>query len=107
MKDTLYRIETTMKVEQPELSGSAMILCNGGAVFAELHPVKIKAKVKEPCEFCAVERYTASLMGHNISGKHVQRRFCSYCGRQLPNMEEWPWQNRKFTACSALASASR
>lgn len=86
MVNTLYRIVPTMKVEEPELSGSAMIMCNGGVVFAELHPVKIKAK--EPCEFCAVERYTASLMGHHISGKHVQRRYCSYCGRLLQVWEE-------------------
>lgn len=88
MVNTLYRIVPTMKVEEPELSGSAMIMCNGGVIFAELHPVHIKAKAKEQCEFCAVERYTASLMGHNLSGKHVQRRYCSYCGRLLQVWEE-------------------
>jgi hypothetical protein len=83
MKNTLYRIETTMSVETPELSGSAMIMCNGGAIFAELHPVKIKAKANEPCKFCAVELYAADCIGHNIAGKVVRPRYCSYCGRPL------------------------
>jgi hypothetical protein len=94
MKDTLYRIETTMRLENPELRGSVMIMCNGGALFAELHPVKIKANVKEPCELCrqppakvgALER-----VGPNMQIARMHRpRYCFNCGRWLPTEEARP-----------------
>lgn len=94
MKNTLYRIKPKIELEHPELSGPAMIMCDGGTLFAELHPVKIKANVKGPCEFCTT--YTNNLItwparteaGEEI--KTVWARYCFNCGRRLPNEEARP-----------------
>lgn len=87
MKDTLYRIVPTMTVEEPELSGSAMITCNGGVLFAELHPVKIKAKAKGPCELCRQPPDNVGAMervGPNMQIARMYRpRYCFNCGRKL------------------------
>lgn len=90
MKNTLYRIETAMRLENPELSGSAMITCNGGVVFAELHPVRIKAK--GPCELCRRPPEKVGVMqrvAENLQTAYMQSpRYCFNCGRQLSNTEE-------------------
>lgn len=93
MKNTLYRIETTMRLENPELSGSVMITCNGGILFAELHPVRLKAKVKEPCEFCTFPPPTIHAFATTPAGQEVrstQPRYCFNCGRRLPDKEAQP-----------------
>lgn len=92
MKNTLYRIEPTMTMEHPELSGSALIMCDGGALFAELHPVKIKAAVKanEPCEYCTNQQELISVMDTTENGPRVRTRVprhCFNCGRQLTTEE--------------------
>ena len=91
MKNTLYRIEPTMKMEEPELNGSVVIMCNGGTVFAELHPVKIKAKAKGPCKFCTLDMAKVGAMASEngkIAVEYVRPRYCFNCGRRLPNVEE-------------------
>lgn len=90
MKDTFYRIETTMRMENPELSGSAMITCNGGILFAELHPVRIKAKVKEPCEYCETPPLMMRPTGRKGGLGCCVPKYCFNCGRRLVSEEAQP-----------------
>ena len=47
MKNGLYRIEVRAQLEELENGGHVMIMGDGGMVFAEIHPIKIKGTPKK------------------------------------------------------------
>jgi hypothetical protein len=56
MDDRLYRIKTFASFEKPEIKGKVTMILEGGMVFADVQPVKIKAtKRKETQETDAEE----------------------------------------------------
>ncbi len=56
MEDRLYRIKTFASFEKPEIKGKVTMILEGGMVFADVQPVKIKAiKRKETQEADAEE----------------------------------------------------
>lgn len=44
MEDRLYRIKAFASFEKPEIKGKVTMILEGGMVFADVQPVKIKAR---------------------------------------------------------------
>ena len=100
MTDKLYRIEITGNIENPNMSGSAMLYCDSGIAFVKLHPVRISAKPKAAhakwedvqdfggvcfgrCSHCHTVQKEISAMALKTSHK-----FCSWCGAIMDEEEQ-------------------
>lgn len=101
MANNLYRIETICTLENPKINGSAMLYCDGGIVFAKLHPVRINAKPKADDNevahgkwenitdlgggncfgVCSVCKTTQKVQ--NATALKVGHRYCSWCGTKM------------------------
>jgi hypothetical protein len=72
MQNNLYRIETTGAVEHPKFNGYAMLYCDGGIAFVNLHPVKLTAHPK-----CEVQH--GCWVWKQLHGDDYETLVCSNC----------------------------
>lgn len=75
MANNLYRIETMVTIEDPKMSGEAMICCDGGMAFVKLHPVRINAKPKTDDSKVPIGRWTWK----NLHNDDFRTLVCSNC----------------------------
>lgn len=97
MTDKLYRIETTGIIEDPKMSGDAILYCDGGMAFVKLHPVRINAKPKTDGDKVPNNRWTwkylhdddyQTLVCSNClsaEGAGLFYNYCPCCGVKMSN----------------------
>ena len=90
MENRLYRIKTLAIFEEPEIKGKVTLFLDGGILFADVKPVKIKAKPNVEEAACCKSEFKDEWYDYIYRclkcGMHFmadEPRYCPNCGRRF------------------------